>query len=156
MMMSGFAWGLAEGFGRTEFSISGFSGICLQDKLCWGHERGLSYQWFRTSDVSARASQLFGVRGEKAPRWDFTKQQAADIVIINGGTNDENSANNPDPGETHSPSHFHFTSMKMCHADSKVQAGYVAHYKTLVQGVHAIWPKAQVILVVSSPHNECR
>jgi len=116
--------------------------------LCWGHERGLSYQWFRTSDASGRASQLHGARGEKAPRWDFTKQQAADIVVINGGTNDENSANNPDPGKTRSLS-FTFTSLSTCRANSRTQVGYVAHYKTLVSGVHAIWPKAQVILVVS-------
>jgi len=139
---------LADGFGDTEFSINGFSGICLQDKLCWGHERGLSYQWFRTSDVSGRAGTLYGSRGEKAPRWDFTKQQAADIVVINAGTNDENSYNKPDPGETSSLS-FNVRSRGKCHANSRAQAGYVAHYKTLVQGVHAIWPKAQVILVVS-------
>lgn len=37
----------------------------------------------------------------------------------------------------------------MRYANTRAQVGYVAHYKTLVQGVHAIWPKAQVILVVS-------
>lgn len=98
--------------------------------------------------MSGRAGTLYGSRGEKAPRWDFTKQQAADIVVINAGTNDENSYNKPDPGETSSLS-FNVRSRGKCHANSRAQAGYVAHYKTLVQGVHAIWPKAQVILVVS-------
>jgi hypothetical protein len=28
------------------------------------------------------------------------------------------------------------------------KAGYVAQYKMLISGVHAVWPKAQIILVV--------
>jgi len=91
----GYAYGLAAGFGNTEYSITAFSGICLQDKLCWGHDRGMLYQWFRTSDVSGRAGKIYG---DKPPLWNFKKQQAADIVIINLGTNDGNSYNLPDPG----------------------------------------------------------
>jgi lysophospholipase L1-like esterase len=41
---------------------------------------------------------MYGTRGEKAPKWDFKKQQDADIVVINIGTNDANSYNVPDPG----------------------------------------------------------
>lgn len=95
LVTQGFAYGLAAGFGNTEYSITAFSGVCLQDKLCWGHNRGMFYQWFRTSDASGRAGTLYG---DKPPVWDFKKQQAADIVVINLGTNDANSANLPDPG----------------------------------------------------------
>jgi hypothetical protein len=29
--------------------------------------------------------------------------------------------------------------------------GYVAQYTMLVQGIHAVWPQAQVVLMVSYP-----
>lgn len=45
--------------------------------------------------------------------------------------------------------------MGTCRANTPSQAGYVAHYKLLVSGVHAIWPKAQVILVVSGSAAIC-
>lgn len=79
------------------------------------------HQWFYTSDTSPRAIDLWG---DKPELWDFSKQKAADIVIINLGTNDNNKVNNVT-------------------AD-----GYVAQYTMLIEGVHAVWPKAQIILIV--------
>lgn len=154
----GYAYGLAAGLGNTEYSITAFSGICLQDKLCWGHKRGMLYQWYRTSDASGRAGELYG---DKPPTWDFKKQQAADIVIINLGTNDGNSYNLPDPGTLRAFSKFlqaltivlspnTLTSSQTLNANLMIVA-YVAQYKNLVSGVHTIWPDAQVILLVSSP-----
>jgi hypothetical protein len=47
-------------------------------------------------------------------------------VVINLGTNDNNSANNV------------------------TTPGYVAQYTLLIEGIHAVWPKTQIILIVSS------
>ena len=79
---------------------------------------------YSTSDVSGRAIDIWGDHPEV---WDFSKQPAADIVVINLGTNDNNSANNV------------------------TTDGYVAQYTMLIEGVHTVWPKAQIILVVSCP-----
>jgi lysophospholipase L1-like esterase len=122
--LSSYAYGLAAGLGNTEYSITAFPGICLYDQKCYGNPRGQFYQWFQTSDTSDRAIRLYGTEPEP---WDFSKHPDADIVVINLGTNDANPANNA-PG-----------------------AGYVAQYKMLIEGIHAMWPKAQVILIVSPP-----
>jgi len=55
--------------------------------------------------------------------WDFSKKPAADIVIINLGTNDANAHNNV------------------------TTEGYVAQYKMLIEGIHAVWPKSQIVLI---------
>ncbi|KAF6812344.1 GDSL-like lipase acylhydrolase [Colletotrichum sojae] len=55
--------------------------------------------------------------------WDFSKNPAADLVVINLGTNDANAANNVS------------------------KSTYVEHYKRLIQGVHGKWPEAQVIVM---------
>jgi hypothetical protein len=120
--LASFAYGLGAGLGNTEYSVTAYPGICLFDKLCWGNPHGMLYQWFRTSDTSGRAEQAFGDNPEW---WDFSMKPAADIVVINLGTNDNNSANNVT-------------------AD-----GYVAQYKMLVEGVHKVYPKAQIILMAS-------
>jgi lysophospholipase L1-like esterase len=120
--LASFAYGLGAGLGNTEYSVTAYPGICLFDKLCWGNPHGMLYQWFRTSDTSGRAEQAFGDNPEW---WDFSKKPAADIVVINLGTNDNNSANNVT-------------------AD-----GYVAQYKMLIEGVHKVYPKAQIILMAS-------
>lgn len=119
--LSSFAYGLGAGLGNSEYSVTAYPGICLFDKLCWGNPHGMLYQWFRTSDTSWRAQQAFGDNPEW---WDFSKKPAADIVVLNLGTNDNNSANNV------------------------TAEGYVAQYKMLVQGVHKVYPKAQIILMV--------
>ena len=121
--------------------IQAYPGICLHDQDCWGNPRGQvqptclpvlpalstnperkSYQYYRTPDTSPRAYDIYG---EDPPDWDFTAQQPADLVVINIGTNDNNPANNV-PG-----------------------ADYYNDYVTLVEHLHAIWPDAQVVLMVS-------
>lgn len=120
--LASYAYGLGAGLGSTEYSITAYPGICLFDKQCYGNLRGMFHQWFYTSDVSYRATQIWGDQPEV---WDFSKQPAADIVVINLGTNDANSVNNV------------------------TTAGYVAQYTELIKGIHTVWPNAQIILVVS-------
>jgi hypothetical protein len=119
--LSSYAYGLAAGLGDTEYSITAYPGICAFDKECWGNPRGMFHQWFYTSDVSPRATEIYG---DKPEIWEFAKHGAADIVVINLGTNDANKANGVGP------------------------EGYVAQYTMLIEGIHAVWPKAQVVLIV--------
>jgi hypothetical protein len=115
--LSSYAYGVAAGLGETEYSITAYPGICLYNQPCFGNSHGMFYQWFYTSDTSGRETGT-------PELWDFSRQQPADIVLINLGTNDANPANDsPD-------------------------AGYVAQYIMLIEGIHAIWPNAQVILIV--------
>ena len=58
--LSSYAWGLACGFGNTEFGTTAFPGICVADAPCFGNPRGQSYQWSKTVDTSSRAVQLYG------------------------------------------------------------------------------------------------
>jgi hypothetical protein len=123
--ISSWAWGFAEGLGNVEFSITAYPGICLHDQDCWGNPRGQTYQWYRVSDTSWRASQIYG---DNPPKWDFSRQQPADLVVINIGTNDENDQNNVTSSQ------------------------YYNSYVELVQGIHRVWPKAQIVLhVCNSP-----
>ncbi|KAF2281468.1 uncharacterized protein EI97DRAFT_429490 [Westerdykella ornata] len=117
---SGFGYNIGAGFGNVEFSITAYPGICLHDANCWGNPRGQTYQWFRTSDTSWRASQLYG---DKPERWDFAAHPAADIVVINLGTNDNNTANNVSSEQ------------------------YLSSYMEFVPKIHEVWPKAQIILM---------
>ncbi|RAL66022.1 hypothetical protein DID88_005683 [Monilinia fructigena] len=103
--------------------LQAYPGICLFDKLCWGNTRGMFHQWYYTSDTSPRAAQIWG---DKPELWDFSKQDDADLVIINLGTNDSNEANNVTSAE------------------------YVAQYTLLIEGIHAVWPNAQIVLI----HND--
>lgn len=120
--LSSFAYGVGAGLGNTEYSITAFPGICLYDQPCFGNPHGQVYQWFYTSDTSGRTN---GIPGYQPQLWDFSKHPPADIVIINLGTNDANAVNNV--------SSVHYTSA----------------YIELIEGVHGVWPDAQVILVVS-------
>ncbi|KAG9680037.1 hypothetical protein KCU87_g208, partial [Aureobasidium melanogenum] len=86
-----YAWGLAEGLGSVEFDTTAYPGICLVDQNCWGNAHGQTYQWFRTPDTSSRAEVIYG---DNPPLWDFAHHQRSDIVIINLGTNDNNTHNN--------------------------------------------------------------
>jgi len=63
---------------------------------------------------------------ENAEPWDFSKQSAADLVVINIGTNDQNAHNNVS-AQT-----------------------YQDNLTKLIQGVHGVWPNAQVVLMVST------
>ncbi|PQE24456.1 GDSL-like Lipase Acylhydrolase protein [Rutstroemia sp. NJR-2017a BBW] len=118
--LSSFAYGTGAGLGNTEYSITAYPGICLYDQLCFGNARGMVHQWFYTSDTSYRATQIYG---DKPVLWDFSKQKPADLVIINIGTNDSNQANNVSSTD------------------------YVASYIKLIEGIHAVWPDAQVIIM---------
>jgi lysophospholipase L1-like esterase len=64
---------------------------------------------------------------DKPEPWDFKKHPAADIVVINIGTNDQNQANNVST------------------------EAYIDGLTKIIQGVHGKWPKAQVVVMVSLP-----
>ncbi|KAF2741185.1 acetylxylan esterase [Polyplosphaeria fusca] len=117
---SGFGFGIGAGFGNIEYSITAYPGICLHDANCWGNPRGQTYQWFQTSDTSPRAAQIYGTEPE---RWNFDAHPKADIVLINLGTNDNNTANN-------------LTSEQ-----------YISSYISFIPKVHKIHPDAQIILM---------
>lgn len=118
--ISSYAWGLGAGFGNVEFFITAYPGICLVDTNCWGNPRGQTYQWYHASDTSGRAVEIYNDNPEV---WDFRKRPAADIVVINLGTNDNNTHNN-------------VTNEK-----------FLQSYLEFVQGVHQVYPYAQIILV---------
>ncbi|EWC46780.1 hypothetical protein DRE_04025 [Drechslerella stenobrocha 248] len=120
---SGTGWNLCEGFGNVEFSIIAYTGICLTDKACWGSPRGQLYQWMRTSDTSPRAIQKYG---QTPPAWPFSSRQAADIVIINLGTNDASS-------RTTTPAV----------SDADFQANYIK----LIKSVFEKYPNTKIIVV---------
>ncbi|KAH7122376.1 acetylxylan esterase [Dendryphion nanum] len=117
---SGFGYNIGAGLGNVEFSITAYPGICLHDANCWGNPRGQTYQWRRTVDTSWRATQLYGT---EPPEWNFGAHAAADIVVINLGTNDNNTAN------------------------SVSSAQYLSSYVSLVKDIHDTYPKAQIVLM---------
>ena len=118
--ISSYAWGLGAGLGNVEFDITAYPGICLVDQNCWGNAHGQVYQWLRTTDTSSRAVDIYG---ENAPLWDFTAHQQSDIVVMNLGTNDNNTHNN-------------VTNDK-----------YLNTYIDFVAEVHGKYPHAQIILI---------
>ncbi|KAK0612917.1 Lipase, GDSL-like protein [Bombardia bombarda] len=118
--LSSWAYGLGAGLGNTDYSITAYPGICAADQDCWGNPRGQAHQWFYTSDTSYRASVMYGDNPEP---WDFSKRPAADIVVINIGTNDQNAANN---------------------VSTPV---YIDALTKIIQGVHGKWPEAQVVVM---------
>ncbi|EGO52633.1 hypothetical protein NEUTE1DRAFT_91160 [Neurospora tetrasperma FGSC 2508] len=118
--LSSWAYGLGAGLGNTEYSITAYPGICAADQNCWGNPHGQVHQWFYTSDTSPRASVMYGDNPEP---WDFSKRPAADIVVINIGTNDQNSHNN---------------------VSTTI---YIDALTRIIQGIHGKWPKAQVVVM---------
>ncbi|KAK3367085.1 Lipase, GDSL-like protein [Lasiosphaeria ovina] len=118
--LSSWAYGLAAGLGNTEYSVTAYPGICAADQDCWGNPRGQVHQWFYTSDTSSRAAALYGDNPEP---WDFSAQPAADLVVINIGTNDRNEHNNVST------------------------TAYIDALTKIIEGVHGKWPKAQVIVM---------
>ncbi|OJD35620.1 gdsl-like lipase acylhydrolase domain protein [Diplodia corticola] len=122
--LASYAWDLAAGLGGAEFSITAYPGICLVDAPCWGNARGQRRQWRYASDTSARAARLYGADHAAAEPWDFAARPPADVVVVNLGTNDNNTAN-----------------------DVGGPAAFLAAYVALVADVHDVWPDAQVVLV---------
>ncbi|KAK2758326.1 hypothetical protein FQN54_004174 [Arachnomyces sp. PD_36] len=117
--ISSWAWNFGTGLGNVEFSITAYPGICVADKECWGNQHGQEYQWYKTSDTSSRAAKIYGNEPEI---WDFSTKTPADLVVINLGTNDYNEANNV-TGED-----------------------FTKSYISLIDGVHEVWPKAQIVI----------
>jgi hypothetical protein len=81
---------------------------------------GQTYQWLRTSDTSGRALDIYG---DNPPRWNFTAHPAADITLVNLGTNDNNPINN-------------ITS-----------AQFTASYIDLITTIQQTWPQTQIIVL---------
>jgi hypothetical protein len=123
--ISSWSWGFAEGLGNVEFSIEAYPGICLVDKQCYGNRRGQTYQFYQTSDTSGRAIEIWG---DEPELWDFPAHPAADMVVINIGTNDNNSANNV--------------------SAPQFQQSYI----DLIAGIHEVWPASQIVIFVSVSH----
>ncbi|KAH0169299.1 SGNH hydrolase, partial [Aureobasidium melanogenum] len=84
----------------------------------WGLAEGLGN--VETPDTSSRAE---AIHGDNPPLWDFAHHQRSDIVIINLGTNDNNTHNN-------------VTSEK-----------YLSSYIEFVGQVHHKYLRAQIILI---------
>ncbi|KAL4738774.1 SGNH hydrolase-type esterase domain-containing protein [Aspergillus similis] len=118
--LSSWAYLFAAGLGNVEYHLTAYPGICLHDKKCWGNPRGQAYQWYRTTDTSARAIKIYG---DEPPNWDFNAQQPADLVVINIGTNDNNPVNDV------------------------ASEDYFNDYVKLVADIHRIWPHAQIVLM---------
>ncbi|KAE8311066.1 SGNH hydrolase-type esterase domain-containing protein [Aspergillus transmontanensis] len=97
------SWGFnfAAGLGNAEYTIT-------------------TYQWSRASDVGDRANAAFG---DEPEAWNFTAHRAADLVIINLGTNDARTLNNIPSDD------------------------YYQSYVKMVENVHGVWPDAQIVLM---------
>ncbi|KAL2839831.1 SGNH hydrolase-type esterase domain-containing protein [Aspergillus pseudoustus] len=118
--ISSWSYLFAAGLGNVEYHLTAYPGICLHDQNCWGNPRGQTYQWYHTSDTSSRATEIYG---DNPPKWDFTSQQPADLVVINIGNNDYNVA------------------------DKVSSTDFYNDYVKLVGDIHRIWPEAQIVLM---------
>ncbi|RMZ19492.1 hypothetical protein D0859_16514 [Hortaea werneckii] len=103
--ISSYSWGLMYGLGNTEFSVTAYPGICLHDSQCYGNVHGQELQWLKVPDTSYRAYQIYGgvqkliqtpipIDPDNIPNWNFSAHPAANITVINLGTNDHNHTNN--------------------------------------------------------------
>jgi hypothetical protein len=81
---------------------------------------GQAYQWLRTSDTGGRALDLYG---DNSPLWNFTAHPAADITLINIGTNDANPVNNISTAQ------------------------FTQSYKDLITTIHSTWPSTKIIVL---------
>ncbi|RPA78625.1 SGNH hydrolase [Ascobolus immersus RN42] len=118
--MSSWPYLTAAGLGNVEYSITAYPGICVTDKDCWGNPRGQVFQWKQTQDGNWRQQELYGLKPQP---WNFKKQQAADVVVINIGTNDANEHNNVTRSE------------------------FIAAYTKMITDIHAVWPRAQIVVM---------
>ncbi|PSR82914.1 SGNH hydrolase-type esterase domain-containing protein [Coniella lustricola] len=119
--LASFAHGIGQGLGQTEYSITAFPGICVTDLDCFDNPRGQVHQWFYTQDTSGRAQAAYGSDLAGEDPYDFAAHPAADLVIINIGTND---VSYTIPDDT-----------------------YQDALTKLIEGVHGVWPDAQVMLM---------
>ncbi|KAI7182328.1 SGNH hydrolase [Hortaea werneckii] len=121
--ISSYSWGLMYGLGNTEFSVTAYPGICLHDSQCYGNVHGQELQWLKVPDTSYRAYQIYGEDPDNIPNWNFTAHPAADITVINLGTNDHNPTNNITAQE--------------------FRTGYI----NLITSILSRWPSTQIIVV---------
>ncbi|KAL0937345.1 GDSL-like lipase acylhydrolase [Colletotrichum truncatum] len=127
-------WGNPRGQSHQWFYTSSTGGRA--DEV-WGgmccistpeHQLGLAYSNQSSAlgthfETPSGTAQLTKACADDPEPWNFCNNPAADLVVINLGTNDANAANNVSK-ET-----------------------YVESYKRLIQGVHGKWPRAQVIVM---------
>ncbi|PKY05706.1 acetylxylan esterase [Aspergillus campestris IBT 28561] len=118
--LSSWAFAFAAGLGNVEYSITAYPGICLQDKECYDNARGMTYQWNQASDCGARAKKVYGTSPEK---WNVSDHRAADLVVINLGTNDHRKGNEVAPED------------------------FYDSYVKLIEEVHEAWPQANIIIM---------
>ncbi|KAL5362409.1 acetylxylan esterase [Aspergillus floccosus] len=119
--LASWAFNFAAGLGNVEYSITAYPGICLVDQKCYGGTaRVMTHQWLQIPDAGTRANATYG--NHPMP-WDPTARRAADLVVINLGTNDRRDPNNI-PGDE-----------------------FYNAYVELVDQVHRVWPAAQIILM---------
>ncbi|KAK5130587.1 hypothetical protein LTR08_001906 [Meristemomyces frigidus] len=95
--ISSYSWGLMYGLGNVEFSITAFPGDCLHEGRCYDPA---------------------GI-----PDWDFAAHPAADITVINLGTNDNNTSNNVTATQ------------------------FYNSYINLINEIHTRWPQSQIIIL---------
>ncbi|KAK2768029.1 gdsl-like lipase acylhydrolase domain protein [Colletotrichum kahawae] len=123
-------WGNPRGQSHQWFYTSDTGGRAAEvwGGMCYaftpGHQIAFAASSPRLSPDSqlgllSRITQLTKSNVDNPEPWDFSRNPAADLVIINLGTNDANSANNV------------------------TKSTYVESYKKLIQGVHGKWPEAQ-------------
>ena len=120
--ISSYSWGLLYGLGNVEFSITAYPGICLHDSRCYGDLHGQTFQWLKIPDTSGRALDIYG-DGPDIPEWDFEAHTAADITVINIGTNDNNTSNNISSTE------------------------FYNSYIQLINEIHTRWSASQIIVI---------
>ncbi|KAK5115430.1 hypothetical protein LTR85_009890 [Meristemomyces frigidus] len=121
--ISSYSWGLLYGLGNVEFSITAYPGICLHEGRCYSNLHGQTAQWLKIPDTSGRALDIYGSDLADIPNWDFAAHPAADITVINIGTNDNNTANNV------------------------TATGYYNSYIQLINEIHTRWPQSQIIVI---------
>lgn len=121
--ISSYSWGLMYGLGNVEFSITAYPGICLHDSRCYGNLHGQTLQWLKIPDTSGRAYEIYGSEPDEIPDWDFDAHPAADITVINIGTNDNNTSNNITSEE------------------------FSSSYIQLINEIHTRWPDSQIVVL---------
>jgi hypothetical protein len=67
---------------------------CHYDSRFYGNLNGQTVQWLKVPATSDRALSIYGSDAASILDWDCWPYAAADIIIINIGTNDNNTNNN--------------------------------------------------------------